>query len=807
MKVIKTLFPLLFLLILSFNTQAQTSIWVGGNSGSYIEPLNWSPSGIPVTADTVVFDNGIDVNITDVPNDMVLAGLRISPNFSTNPTNVYFNFVSTGNSINLNALIIGVGCSLAYVDPANITVNDFANFNGGTLNINTNITLWGETNINLQNTILAHALINQGTINLNAGELFSDCILDNNAGTINMNEGTLIINKEFHSEINGFLYGGVNANLIFNASVTYVDPLPPGLLDLNSFIYHAPIPISLTGNLRVWDMLKLSEGELIFIDHQLTLYGDVLCEGGVLGCNGLSALNIEDGGTGVQSNLVFNNVDTDDRNTLNSLNLNRASIINIESDLIISDNLNLANGKLRISYGDIHLFESISVSVTNVNYIITGESGTVSSVIPVGNFYMLPVGSESSYAPVNINPVAANLFHVSVKDFVYSNGYDGDILLYGDLINLTWDIQTTASSYDMQLGWQTGAAGPSYVASLGALYNFDGMEWVDPYFSVTNTASGTITVNGINTAGLFMVASHQNVAPVGGDKEVITSLDVDYIFKSEDFPITDENGDELVKVMITQIVNDGILYLDYDGSGNSSADEEMYVGSEILYSDISTGKFRYVPSIEGVFDFWFKVSDGLNYSITDNKMTIVVGTNIILADDQSFYIPELSPNGTEVGQIQAIEIADEIIFEVVDYNNNADAFEISSSGLITVSNSSLLDKAVRLEFKYFMQAVNSVTDEVSEFVLTIILTDGIFVANYISPNGDGINDTWIVRGKDSGQYNVTIFDKRGNLVYRAENYMNDWHGTNNGVRLSPGVYYYIVRSDNIEEKGTITLVR
>ena len=427
-------------------------------------------------------------------------------------------------------------------------------------------------------------------------------------------------------------------------------------------------------------------------------------------------------------------------------------------------------------------------AVANVNnYIITGESGTVSSFIPVGNFYMLPVGSESSYAPVNINPIAANLFHVSVKDFVYSNGYDGAILLYCDLVNLTWDIQTTASSYDMQLDWQTGTAGPAYVASLGTLYNFDGIEWVDPYFSDINTASGAITVYGINTAGLFMVSSHENITPSGSDKEVTTNLDVDYVFKPEDFPITDENGDKLVKVMITQIVNDGVLYLDYDSSTNSSAEEELYTGSEILYSDISAGIFRYVPSIEGVFDFWFKISDGLNYSNIDNKMTIVVGTNITLAEDQSFYIPELSPNGTEVGQIQAIEIADEIIFEVIDYNNNEDAFEISSSGLITVSNSTLLDKKVRSEFKYFIQAVNSVTDEVSEFVLTIILTDGIFVANYISPNGDGVNDTWIVRGKDSGQYNVRIFDKRGNLVYRAENYLNDWNGTMNGTRLSPGV--------------------
>ena len=48
---------------------------------------------------------------------------------------------------------------------------------------------------------------------------------------------------------------------------------------------------------------------------------------------------------------------------------------------------------------------------------------------------------------------------------------------------------------------------------------------------------------------------------------------------------------------------------------------------------------------------------------------------------------------------------------------------------------------------------------------------------FLSPNGDGLNDTWLLQ--NTAQYpelEVKIFNRWGNLVYEAEPYLNNWNG-------------------------------
>ena len=85
---------------------------------------------------------------------------------------------------------------------------------------------------------------------------------------------------------------------------------------------------------------------------------------------------------------------------------------------------------------------------------------------------------------------------------------------------------------------------------------------------------------------------------------------------------------------------------------------------------------------------------------------------------------------------------------------------------------------------------------------------GIIVHDAITPNGDGINDSWVVEGIDKYPNNsVQVFDKWGNLVYQKSNYANDWGGMqNNGDMVPDGTYYYVVKLNAIKlsqgEQGT-----
>ncbi|PRY90342.1 gliding motility-associated C-terminal domain-containing protein, partial [Mongoliibacter ruber] len=84
------------------------------------------------------------------------------------------------------------------------------------------------------------------------------------------------------------------------------------------------------------------------------------------------------------------------------------------------------------------------------------------------------------------------------------------------------------------------------------------------------------------------------------------------------------------------------------------------------------------------------------------------------------------------------------------------------------------------------------------------------IPNVFTPNGDGINDTWEIRGIQEffSSNSLLIVNRWGVEVYKSDNYANDW----NGGSLSAGTYYYqlkVVRLDGSEEvfKGYVTILR
>ncbi|NIG56457.1 Ig-like domain-containing protein [Chitinophaga sp. Cy-1792] len=82
--------------------------------------------------------------------------------------------------------------------------------------------------------------------------------------------------------------------------------------------------------------------------------------------------------------------------------------------------------------------------------------------------------------------------------------------------------------------------------------------------------------------------------------------------------------------------------------------------------------------------------------------------------------------------------------------------------------------------------------------------------NILTPNGDGINDKWVIKNLDSYPDNeVMIYDRAGRLVYQRKNYSNDWDGTSGGNPLAEGTYYYIltIQKSTKATKGYITIVR
>lgn len=86
--------------------------------------------------------------------------------------------------------------------------------------------------------------------------------------------------------------------------------------------------------------------------------------------------------------------------------------------------------------------------------------------------------------------------------------------------------------------------------------------------------------------------------------------------------------------------------------------------------------------------------------------------------------------------------------------------------------------------------------------------------NAFSPNGDGINDKWVVTSGGSCTKNikVIVFNRYGNKVYESEDYQNNWDGTYKGKPLPDGTYYYTIRfilmnNDEKSFNGDLTILR
>jgi len=79
-----------------------------------------------------------------------------------------------------------------------------------------------------------------------------------------------------------------------------------------------------------------------------------------------------------------------------------------------------------------------------------------------------------------------------------------------------------------------------------------------------------------------------------------------------------------------------------------------------------------------------------------------------------------------------------------------------------------------------------------------------------TPNGDGINDVFEIRGLDQFTENeLTIVNRWGSEVYRMKNYQNNW----SAEKLNEGTYYYLLKVKQAGSsewkifKGYTTIVR
>lgn len=194
------------------------------------------------------------------------------------------------------------------------------------------------------------------------------------------------------------------------------------------------------------------------------------------------------------------------------------------------------------------------------------------------------------------------------------------------------------------------------------------------------------------------------------------------------------------------------------------------------------------------------------YSVTINFGGCEETANIDLQTEQI-------TSSIDVSDINRIETGESLIANVTTDANNPDFKWYLNDTLISGETSNTYEAT---EFGDYKVVVTQTTGCVisNEFLYKVELyepfPDVEKIPNLISPNGDGVNDTWIIPLQYVSGTNtqVTILSSQGKVVLQTNDYQNNWPENQIDFKNINPVYYYIITTqNNTTKKGSITVVK
>ncbi len=207
-----------------------------------------------------------------------------------------------------------------------------------------------------------------------------------------------------------------------------------------------------------------------------------------------------------------------------------------------------------------------------------------------------------------------------------------------------------------------------------------------------------------------------------------------------------------------------------------------------------------LANVQGTETYTLTVSDACGNQIEDSvtlitpdplSITLVGGEYCV--DDTIVLTPILS------GGIPTYDIT---------WNGTGNIAIDQSSGTATVTNAS--------SGIFELSMTDYCGLSTTEYATVTVEVCDITVPNVMTPNGDGQNDYLVIEGMDyHPNSQIFVYNRWGKLVYKSENYQNDWDGTHykSGKTLADGVYYYVLElvdmeyceRPGVECQGNVTL--
>ena len=465
--------------------------------------------------------------------------------------------------------------------------------------------------------------------------------------------------------------------------------------------------------------------------------------------------------------------------------------------------------------------------------------------------------------PIAVNDAAITDENVAVDIPVLANDSDVDDVLTGSMIIIVTNPAHGTAVVNTTTGKVTYTPAPNYSGNDSFTYKLK-----DSGGLFSNVATVSITVNPVNTppyAAPDQVTTLEDVAidinvlandtdednaidptsvvvktnPSNGSVTVLANGSIKYTPKKDyygtdtfTYTVKDVSGaisaPATVTVIVTPVndppvaVNDAattnentavaiaVLANDFDVDSPldpSSITIVANVQHGTLSINTTTGVVTYTPTNDYAgsdsFTYTIKDSGGLVSNVATVTITLVNVNRAPVAVDDQVNLTTVAPVSIDVLANDYDPDGDEIsILSVTNPTKGSVKIENGDEGgrvVYTPEGTS----AFTTTFTYKITDPGGLTDEA---VVTINYEiEELLVSQGFSPNGDGNNDTWYIKGIESYPNNIVkVYDRWGILVYQKSGYENTvapWDGRGNvgqwaGKLVERGTYFYILDLGN-----------
>ena len=454
-----------------------------------------------------------------------------------------------------------------------------------------------------------------------------------------------------------------------------------------------------------------------------------------------------------------------------------------------------------------------SVSVTggfssvSTSFGMASSSSNVNVSSSVGPFTVTPPpGFEVSSNNINFAPTvtigSAGGFtgtpvYIRLAAISNAGSYSGNVVLSNPQISTTAlmpnstinpaSITITASNVTKQYGDilidYTGASG--FTLSAGTLKNSNTITSANITYSAAKSAqsavgvfTNAIAIGGITGANGFIAANY-SINYIAGSVEVLPA----------DLIITARNASKIYGTVVT--TDPGFITNGLKNGETVSSVIYNYTAGNLKTDNVGVYIDKIVPSNAAGASL-----AAANYNIIYKPGTLTITPAIV----------KVKVNSTTKNFKQA-NPAFTLTYD--GFLNGDGEAKLTQLPLLT-STATLYSLPGDYPIKASAAAALNYSFDYFDGVLTITPAMALAVPSVFTPNGDGVNDTWIM--PELALYpncKVEVFNRNGENVYRSIGYSIPWDGTIKGANLPAGVYYYIIdtKSAELRKVGNVTIVR